>query len=204
MGETLKTTLETARLLLRPFDASDFACRIAGEVKGFALEEYISAKEARHMDSFIHYGLAAAIQADAGEEFNVNSTPQLRTILFEKLGLTPSKKTKTGASTDAATLYRRQPPGTSSGRESPMVKAAAREASRERILRAAVQALATHGYAGTTARTIALKAGALAKVAAGVLGGGGGGRDDVAQGGGADASALPAALDAVSSALGAV
>jgi 3-oxoacyl-[acyl-carrier-protein] synthase II len=50
------------------FDASSFACRIAGEVKGFPLEEYISAKEARHMDTFIHYGLAAAIQAvnDAG------------------------------------------------------------------------------------------------------------------------------------------
>jgi DNA polymerase-1 len=40
----------------------------------------------------------------AGEEFNVNSTPQLRTILFEKLGLTPQKKTKTGYSTDAASL----------------------------------------------------------------------------------------------------
>jgi len=50
------------------FDASGFACRIAGEVKNFPLEEYVSAKEARHMDSFIHYGLAAAIQAvnDAG------------------------------------------------------------------------------------------------------------------------------------------
>jgi 3-oxoacyl-[acyl-carrier-protein] synthase II len=50
------------------FDASAFTCRIAGEVKGFPLEEYISAKEARHMDTFIHYGLAAASQAvgDAG------------------------------------------------------------------------------------------------------------------------------------------
>jgi len=50
------------------FDASSFACRIAGEVKGLPLEEYISAKEARHMDTFIHYGLAAAVQAvrDAG------------------------------------------------------------------------------------------------------------------------------------------
>jgi DNA polymerase-1 len=48
--------------------------------------------------------LAAAIQEDAGESFNVNSTPQLRTILFDKLGLTPSKKTKTGFSTDAASL----------------------------------------------------------------------------------------------------
>ena len=48
--------------------------------------------------------LAAAIQEDAGEEFNVNSTPQLRTILFDKLGLTPTKRTKTGFSTDAASL----------------------------------------------------------------------------------------------------
>ncbi|HVN52511.1 MAG TPA: DNA polymerase I [Acidimicrobiales bacterium] len=48
--------------------------------------------------------LTKAIWQDAGEEFNVNSTPQLRTILFDKLGLTPQKKTKTGFSTDAASL----------------------------------------------------------------------------------------------------
>ena len=50
------------------FDASAFACRFAGEVKGFNVEDYIPAKEARHMDTFIHYGLAAAVQAvrDAG------------------------------------------------------------------------------------------------------------------------------------------
>jgi len=48
--------------------------------------------------------LTAAIQDDAGEEFNVNSTPQLRQILFDKLGLAPTKKTKTGFSTDAASL----------------------------------------------------------------------------------------------------
>jgi 3-oxoacyl-[acyl-carrier-protein] synthase II len=50
------------------FDASAFACRFAGEVKGFQIEDYIPAKEARHMDTFIHYGLAASIQAvrDAG------------------------------------------------------------------------------------------------------------------------------------------
>ena len=45
------------------FDASPFACRIAGEVKGFDVTAYLPAKEARHMDLFIHYGLAAAIQA---------------------------------------------------------------------------------------------------------------------------------------------
>lgn len=54
--------------LITKFDASNFACKIAGEVKGFDLESYISAKEARTMDSFIHYGIAAAHQAvvDAG------------------------------------------------------------------------------------------------------------------------------------------
>ena len=39
------------------------SCHIAGEVKGFDLEKYIPAKEARHMDTFIHYGVAAGIQA---------------------------------------------------------------------------------------------------------------------------------------------
>jgi 3-oxoacyl-[acyl-carrier-protein] synthase II len=42
------------------FDASAFSCRFAGEVKGFNVEDYIPAKEARHMDTFIHYGMAAA------------------------------------------------------------------------------------------------------------------------------------------------
>ena len=45
------------------FDASALSCQIAGEVKGFDVTEYISAKEARRMDIFIHYGLAAGIQA---------------------------------------------------------------------------------------------------------------------------------------------
>jgi 3-oxoacyl-[acyl-carrier-protein] synthase II len=50
------------------FDASNLACRFAGEVKGFTVEDYIPGKEARHMDTFIHYGMAAAVQAvqDAG------------------------------------------------------------------------------------------------------------------------------------------
>ena len=54
--------------LITRFDASAFACKIAGEVRNFDLEPYISAKEARAMDTFIHYGIAAAMQAvnDAG------------------------------------------------------------------------------------------------------------------------------------------
>ena len=49
--------------LITKFDTSAFACKIAGEVRDFDLETYISAKEARTMDSFIHYGIAAAVQA---------------------------------------------------------------------------------------------------------------------------------------------
>lgn len=45
------------------FDASRLSCQIAGEVKGFDLSQYLERKEARHMDSFIHYGMAAGIQA---------------------------------------------------------------------------------------------------------------------------------------------
>ncbi|PKO61061.1 MAG: beta-ketoacyl-[acyl-carrier-protein] synthase II [Betaproteobacteria bacterium HGW-Betaproteobacteria-18] len=54
--------------LITKFDASTFNCKIAGEVKGFDVESYMSAKEARTMDTFIHYGIAAAAQAvaDAG------------------------------------------------------------------------------------------------------------------------------------------
>jgi 3-oxoacyl-[acyl-carrier-protein] synthase II len=50
------------------FDASALSCRFAGEVKGFKVEDYFPAKDARHMDTFIHYGMAASIQAvrDAG------------------------------------------------------------------------------------------------------------------------------------------
>ena len=47
------------------FDASNFACKFSGEVKGFKIGDYIPEKEARHMDRFIHLGLAAACQAVA-------------------------------------------------------------------------------------------------------------------------------------------
>lgn len=65
--------------LITQFDAANFACKFAGEVKGFNIGDYIPEKEARHMDRFIHLGLAAACQAVAdsglptgdalGEEF---------------------------------------------------------------------------------------------------------------------------------------
>ena len=54
--------------LITKFDTSLFTCKIAGEVRGFDLDSYIGAKEARTMDTFIHFGVAAAAQAiaDAG------------------------------------------------------------------------------------------------------------------------------------------
>jgi 3-oxoacyl-[acyl-carrier-protein] synthase II len=50
------------------FDASDLTCHIAGEVKDFDVSPYINAKDARRMDTFMHYGITAALQAiaDAG------------------------------------------------------------------------------------------------------------------------------------------
>ncbi|WP_431097812.1 beta-ketoacyl-ACP synthase II [Polaromonas aquatica] len=51
--------------LVTGFDASNLACKFAGEVKDFNIADYIPEKEARHMDRFIHLGLAAAFQAVA-------------------------------------------------------------------------------------------------------------------------------------------
>jgi 3-oxoacyl-[acyl-carrier-protein] synthase II len=61
------------------FDTSNFACQFAGEVKGFKVEDYFPAKEARHMDTFIHFGLAASMQAvrDAGLPTNEALSPEL-------------------------------------------------------------------------------------------------------------------------------
>jgi 3-oxoacyl-[acyl-carrier-protein] synthase II len=54
--------------LITKLDASAFGCKIAAEVRNFDVEPYISVKEARAMDTFVHYGIAAAMQAitDAG------------------------------------------------------------------------------------------------------------------------------------------
>ncbi|MBO4330123.1 MAG: beta-ketoacyl-ACP synthase II [Rhodocyclaceae bacterium] len=52
------------------FDTEGFACRIAGEVKGFDIGNYLPPKDARRMDIFIHYGVAAGMDAlkDSGLE----------------------------------------------------------------------------------------------------------------------------------------
>ena len=51
--------------LITKFDASGFNCHFGGEVKGFNVESYMTSKEARAMDTFIHFGIAAAVQAVA-------------------------------------------------------------------------------------------------------------------------------------------
>jgi len=73
------------------FDASAFNCQIAGEVRDFAIDAYIPAKEARHMDTFIHYGLAAGIQAmaDAGIEVTPENEERIGAIVGSGIGGLP-------------------------------------------------------------------------------------------------------------------
>jgi 3-oxoacyl-[acyl-carrier-protein] synthase II len=60
------------------FDTSTFPVKFAGEVKNFDITQYISAKDARRMDRFIHYGLAAGMQAvrDAGLDKEGSADPE--------------------------------------------------------------------------------------------------------------------------------
>jgi 3-oxoacyl-[acyl-carrier-protein] synthase II len=77
------------------FDAANFACKFAGEVKGFNIEDYIPAKEARHMDTFIHFGLAAAIQAvndsglPTGDALSAEQAERIGCVLGSGIGGLP-------------------------------------------------------------------------------------------------------------------
>ncbi|MEO1765630.1 beta-ketoacyl-ACP synthase II [Thiobacter aerophilum] len=73
------------------FDASAFASQIAGEVKGFDVTQYLSAKEARRMDTFIHYGMAASIQAlrDAGIDPKPTDAERFGVIVGSGIGGLP-------------------------------------------------------------------------------------------------------------------
>ena len=61
------------------FDPSRLSCQIAGEVKGFDAAQYLSPKEARRMDRFIHFGMAAGLQAwrDSGHDVTPQNAEQI-------------------------------------------------------------------------------------------------------------------------------
>ncbi|HRQ58796.1 MAG TPA: beta-ketoacyl-ACP synthase II [Azoarcus taiwanensis] len=73
------------------FDASAFPVRIAGEVKGFEVGDYLSPKEARRMDVFIHYGLAAGVQAikDSGLEVTDENADRIGVNIGSGIGGLP-------------------------------------------------------------------------------------------------------------------
>ena len=72
--------------LITQFDPAAMACRIAGEVKGFNIGEYIPEKEARHMDRFIHLGIAAAAQAVADSGLPTREALAARPDLAVRIG----------------------------------------------------------------------------------------------------------------------
>jgi len=73
------------------FDASNFKSRIAGEVKGFDVASYLAPKEARRMDVFIHYGMAAGIQAikDSGLEVTPENADRIGVNIGSGIGGLP-------------------------------------------------------------------------------------------------------------------
>jgi 3-oxoacyl-[acyl-carrier-protein] synthase II len=73
------------------FDHSGLSVHFGGEVKGFNIEDYISAKEARHMDTFIHYGVAAGTQAfkDSGLEVTEANSERIGVLVGSGIGGLP-------------------------------------------------------------------------------------------------------------------
>jgi 3-oxoacyl-[acyl-carrier-protein] synthase II len=70
------------------FETGDLAVKFAGQVRGFNVADYMPEKEARHMDRFIHLGLAAAAQAvaDAGLPTGDQLSPELATRIGVNIG----------------------------------------------------------------------------------------------------------------------
>lgn len=73
------------------FDPTDFNCHIAGEVKGFDASQFVPAKEVRQMDTFIHYGIAAGVQAlkDSGLEITDANAERVGVIVGSGIGGLP-------------------------------------------------------------------------------------------------------------------
>jgi 3-oxoacyl-[acyl-carrier-protein] synthase II len=73
------------------FDATPFSTHFAGEVKNFNIEDYITGKEARHMDTFIHYGIAAGMQAmvDSGLVVTEENAERIGVLVGSGIGGLP-------------------------------------------------------------------------------------------------------------------
>jgi len=73
---------------IEQFDVSDYACRIGGSVWGFDVNNYLPAKEARRMDIFIHYGMAAAMEAvkDSGLEVTEQNAERIGVAIGAGIG----------------------------------------------------------------------------------------------------------------------
>jgi len=73
------------------FDASGYRAQIAGEVKGFDVSRYIAPKEVRRMDTFIHYGVAASVEAiaDSGLEVTDANRDRIGCIVGSGIGGLP-------------------------------------------------------------------------------------------------------------------
>jgi 3-oxoacyl-[acyl-carrier-protein] synthase II len=85
------TTGKSGIATITKFDATPFSTHFAGEVKGFNIEDYIPAKEARHMDEFIHFGIAAGMQAmrDSGIEVTEANSERIGVIVGSGIGGLP-------------------------------------------------------------------------------------------------------------------
>ncbi|MCC7077506.1 MAG: DNA polymerase I [Acidimicrobiia bacterium] len=105
LAENFRRRLETNEMWSLYEDVERPVTRILAKMEAAGIKvdvdylETLSADLTQRIDA-----LARQIWDHAGREFTINSTKQLREVLFEELGLTPQKKTKTGFSTDAATL----------------------------------------------------------------------------------------------------
>ena len=97
VGNTVQETWESilagksGAANIEHFDASAFPTRFSASVKNFDVSEYMSAKEARKMDLFIQYGMAAAIQAvnDAGIEVTDQNAPRIGCAIGSGIGGLP-------------------------------------------------------------------------------------------------------------------
>ncbi len=74
--------------LITHFDTSDFSAKIAGEIKGFEITDYLSTKESKKMDPFIHYAMAAGIDAieDSGLEVTEANAERIGTYIGAGIG----------------------------------------------------------------------------------------------------------------------